>query len=124
MLLSADHAIPLGLLIDELVTNAVKYAYPEGTGDIEVWAREIDGRLHADRSTIQFEREAPCVHAATAREFRKSRQPAADQSEHQSGNAGGNDRHHSIRQKIMACGICLVGFTNGIRPEVMSRDQV
>jgi two-component sensor histidine kinase len=48
MLLAADHAIPLGLLINELVTNAVKYAYPEGSGDIEVSAREIDGHLHVE----------------------------------------------------------------------------
>ncbi|MGE9010593.1 sensor histidine kinase [Leptospira interrogans] len=46
MLLSADHAIPLGLLINELVTNAMKYAYPEGGGVIEVSAREIDEHLH------------------------------------------------------------------------------
>jgi two-component sensor histidine kinase len=45
MLLSADHAIPLGLLINELVTNAVKYAYPDGRGEINVSAREIGGHL-------------------------------------------------------------------------------
>ena len=50
MLLSADHAIPLGLLINELVTNAVKYAYPRSHGVIEVSAREIDGKLHVEVS--------------------------------------------------------------------------
>lgn len=46
MRLAADHAIPLGLLVNELVTNAVKYAYPEGKGMIEISAREIEGHLH------------------------------------------------------------------------------
>lgn len=50
ILLPADHAIPLGLLINELVTNAIKYAYPEGGGVIEVLAREIDGRLRVEVS--------------------------------------------------------------------------
>jgi two-component system, sensor histidine kinase PdtaS len=50
MSLSADHAIPLGLLINELVTNAVKYAYPEGAGVIKVSAVEIEGHLQVEVS--------------------------------------------------------------------------
>jgi two-component system, sensor histidine kinase PdtaS len=40
LVLSADNAVPLGLLINELVTNASKYAYPAGSGVIEVSARK------------------------------------------------------------------------------------
>jgi two-component system, sensor histidine kinase PdtaS len=50
MSVSADHAIPLGLLINELVSNAVKYAYPKGSGEIKVSAREIEGHLRVEVS--------------------------------------------------------------------------
>ncbi|MET4605340.1 two-component sensor histidine kinase [Bradyrhizobium sp. JR4.1] len=50
LLLSADHAVPLGLLINELVANAIKYAYPDSKGLIEVSAREIEGSLRVEVS--------------------------------------------------------------------------
>lgn len=47
---SADHAVPLGILINELVTNAVKHAYPGGNGPIDIRACERNGYLHLDVS--------------------------------------------------------------------------
>ncbi len=43
--ISADSAIPIGLLVTELVTNAIKYAYADG-GAIAVRVIERDGDLH------------------------------------------------------------------------------
>src|ERR1700712_2486269 len=50
MFIAADQAVPLGILINELVTNAKKYAYPNGSGDISVSACEIEGRLRVEVS--------------------------------------------------------------------------
>ena len=42
--ISTDRAIPVALLVNELVTNAFKYAYPDG-GPVEVTLAAEGGRL-------------------------------------------------------------------------------
>ena len=44
--LPTAQAIPIGLIVNELVTNAIKYAFPEGgTGTVTVTLKRISGRL-------------------------------------------------------------------------------
>lgn len=42
VMLATDQAVPLALLINELVMNAFKYAYPEGGGDVHITIRPIE----------------------------------------------------------------------------------
>ena len=50
LMISADEAIPLGLLINELVTNSAKHAYPDGSGEIRVSGERRGAELHVEVS--------------------------------------------------------------------------
>jgi len=50
LMVSADKAIPLGLLINELVTNAAKHAYSDGTGEIRVTGESRGADFHVEVS--------------------------------------------------------------------------
>jgi two-component sensor histidine kinase len=41
----ADHAVSLGLMVNELATNAIKYAFPGGTGRIKLGFQRRDGEV-------------------------------------------------------------------------------
>ena len=44
--LPADRAIPIGLIVNELVTNAVKYGFPgEAMGTVMVTLKRVPGEL-------------------------------------------------------------------------------
>lgn len=41
----ADHAVPLGLMVNELANNAIKYAFPKGAGRITLGFQRRDGEV-------------------------------------------------------------------------------
>jgi two-component sensor histidine kinase len=47
LVLGVDQAIPAGLILNELVSNALKHAFPEGRGgSIRIEGRSCGGRIH------------------------------------------------------------------------------
>ena len=50
LMISADKAIPLGLLINELLTNSAKHAYPDKSGEIQVSGEQRGADLHVEVS--------------------------------------------------------------------------
>ena len=64
--LDVDLAIPLGLIINELVTNALKYAFPDGqTGTIEISLKRIN---EDDRFCLQVSDDGVGISNAQASE--------------------------------------------------------
>ncbi|MCA1762606.1 MAG: sensor histidine kinase, partial [Flavobacteriales bacterium] len=45
--LDVDTAIPVGIILNELITNSLKYAFPDGVGgELHISLKEKDGRLN------------------------------------------------------------------------------
>ncbi len=84
--LPIDKAVAVGLVVNELVTNAAKYAYPEGEegGVVRVELRCDEGRAEA---------------ALTVSDEGRGTDPAAAEAAHRAGGGQGSDLlRHLARQ--------------------------
>jgi two-component sensor histidine kinase len=43
--IAPDRALPFGLLVNELATNAIKHAFPDGTGRVTLSVEQIGGQI-------------------------------------------------------------------------------
>ena len=50
--LSIDQAVPIGLIVNELATNAAKYAFPDGRAGKVVVRLEVDSHPDGDHATL------------------------------------------------------------------------
>jgi two-component system, sensor histidine kinase PdtaS len=83
--LPIDKAVAVGLLVNELVTNAAKYAYPEGEegGVVRVALRRDEGRAEA---------------AVTVSDEGRGMDPAAVEARRAGGGQGSDLLRHLARQ--------------------------
>jgi PAS domain S-box-containing protein len=69
VLLNADQAIPCGLILNELVTNALKYAYPNGQqGEVMVDLKETEGGsvvLQVSDQGVGLQDDLDCANASS-----------------------------------------------------------
>lgn len=64
--INADQAVPVGLLVNELATNAVKYAFPDGKGQIALAFRRRDGEVTLSVEDNGVGLDAAAVHEGSS----------------------------------------------------------
>jgi PAS domain S-box-containing protein len=59
--IDADRAVPMGLLINELATNAIKHAFPQGVGEVRLTARGLGDRMELTVADNGVGMKAPAI---------------------------------------------------------------